>query len=101
MADFLVLRKEQISSMKRKLTPKTMTRWYRAPEVCFAEKVYHKAIDIWSLGVVLTELIYCSTPYVNQDGFDSSNRYMFNGDSSYPLSPSDKNTQKIVVSSYD
>lgn len=86
MAEFLQMNKDDRANKKRDLTPKTMTRWYRAPEVCFTQQ-YNKAIDIWSLGVILSELIYCSTPYLSPN-FDSSNRYLFNGKSSYPLSPS-------------
>ena len=92
MADFLSIKKEERAAMKRQLTPKTMTRWYRAPEVCFTEVDYNKAVDIWSLGIILSELVYCSTPYVTED-FDNSNRYIFNGSSSYPLSPTCKKSE--------
>lgn len=87
IAQFLNDKRKERKARKRELTPEIMTRWYRAPEVCFTEKNYGKAVDIWSLGTILVELIYCSTPYVTKDSFDGSNRYIFNGDSSYPLSP--------------
>ena len=51
------------------------------------EKHYQKSVDVWSLGVILSELIYCSAPYVSQKGFKSSERYLFKGTSSYPISP--------------
>lgn len=82
---------------KRELTPEIMTRWYRAPEVCMYQKNYNKAVDIWSLGVILSELIYCSDSYVKDKNFDSYNRYIFNGSSCYPLSP----TSKLTISSND
>ena len=98
MAEFLEMKKGELHMCKRNLTPKTMTRWYRAPEVCFTEK-YNKAIDIWSLGVTLSELIYCSTPYVS-DNFDSGNRHLFKGSSSFPLSPN-VNYKSAPISSGD
>jgi len=51
------------------------------------EKHYQKSIDVWSLGVILSELIYCSAPYVSQKGFKASSRFLFKGNSSYPISP--------------
>jgi serine/threonine protein kinase len=33
------------------------TRWYRAPEVILSWKKYTKAIDMWSIGCILAELI--------------------------------------------
>jgi mitogen-activated protein kinase 1/3 len=51
------------SKVKRDRTPEVMTRWYRAPEVILLDKNYDKAADVWSLGVILSELIYCSEPY--------------------------------------
>jgi serine/threonine protein kinase len=33
------------------------TRWYRAPEVILSWKKYTGAIDVWSVGCILAELI--------------------------------------------
>jgi|SRR5882762_504879 len=33
------------------------TRWYRAPEVMLTFKEYTRAIDIWSVGCVLAEML--------------------------------------------
>jgi mitogen-activated protein kinase 1/3 len=33
------------------------TRWYRAPEIMLTFKQYTKAIDIWSVGCILAEMI--------------------------------------------
>lgn len=33
------------------------TRWYRAPEVILSWKRYTAAIDVWSVGCILAELI--------------------------------------------
>ena len=39
------------------LTEYVVTRWYRAPEVILETKQYSTAIDVWSLGCILAELI--------------------------------------------
>ena len=33
------------------------TRWYRAPEVILSKSRYTKAVDLWSVGCILAELI--------------------------------------------
>lgn len=39
------------------MTDYVVTRWYRAPEVILNASEYTKAIDIWSIGCVLGELL--------------------------------------------
>jgi len=39
------------------LTDYVVTRWYRAPEVLLTECRYNMAIDIWSVGCILGEMI--------------------------------------------
>lgn len=39
------------------MTEYVATRWYRAPEVILSWKLYTKAIDMWSLGCILAELL--------------------------------------------
>ncbi|XP_063724679.1 mitogen-activated protein kinase 1-like [Symsagittifera roscoffensis] len=39
------------------LTEYVATRWYRAPEVMLNSKQYTKAIDVWSVGCILVEMI--------------------------------------------
>ena len=51
------------SKRKRDLSKKVSSRSYRAPEVILTDVNYDKSIDIWSLGCILAELIYCSQPY--------------------------------------
>ena len=43
--------------MKRQLTGHVVTRWYRAPELILLEKDYGPAIDMWSVGCILAELL--------------------------------------------
>lgn len=42
---------------KAQLTDYIATRWYRAPEVILSQKQYTGAIDVWSVGCILAELI--------------------------------------------
>ncbi|GAA94555.1 uncharacterized protein L969DRAFT_103018 [Mixia osmundae IAM 14324] len=39
------------------LTEYVATRWYRAPEIMLTFKEYTKAIDVWSVGTVLAEML--------------------------------------------
>jgi mitogen-activated protein kinase 1/3/mitogen-activated protein kinase 6 len=39
------------------MTDYVATRWYRAPEVLLTYKIYTKALDIWSVGCILGELL--------------------------------------------
>ena len=39
------------------LTPTVVTLWYRAPELLFGQSQYGPAVDIWSCGCVLAELL--------------------------------------------
>lgn len=39
------------------MTEYVATRWYRAPEIMLSFKEYTKAIDIWSVGCILAEML--------------------------------------------
>lgn len=39
------------------MTEYVATRWYRAPEILLGSQKYTKAVDIWSVGCILGELI--------------------------------------------
>ena len=39
------------------MTEYVATRWYRAPEIMLTFKQYTKAIDIWSVGCILAEML--------------------------------------------
>lgn len=39
------------------LTEYVATRWYRAPEILLGSQKYSKAVDMWSIGCILGELI--------------------------------------------
>ncbi|KAI4086559.1 MAG: hypothetical protein LQ344_007462 [Seirophora lacunosa] len=53
LADFGMARAYSV----RPLTPGVVTIWYRAPELLLGTKYYTPAVDIWSAGLVLAELI--------------------------------------------
>jgi mitogen-activated protein kinase 15 len=39
------------------LTEYVATRWYRAPEILLGSKTYTKAVDMWSVGCILGEML--------------------------------------------
>ena len=39
------------------MTEYVVTRWYRAPELLVDNQGYSTAIDVWSVGCILAELI--------------------------------------------
>ena len=39
------------------MTEYVATRWYRAPEIVLGSNKYSKAVDIWSVGCILGEMI--------------------------------------------
>lgn len=53
LADFGMARAYSV----RPLTPGVVTIWYRAPELLLGTKYYTPAVDMWSAGLVLAELI--------------------------------------------
>lgn len=76
--------------MKRELTGHVVTRWYRAPELILLEKDYGPAIDVWSVGCVVAELLGMmkenAATYLDR-------KPLFPGKSCFPLSP-DKHPQE-------
>jgi len=45
------------AEIEEELTEYVMTRWYRAPEVMVSSRHYEYAVDIWSVGCILAELL--------------------------------------------
>ena len=74
-------------NMKRDLSQRVISRWYRSPEISLIYPDYDKSCDIWSLGCVLAELMACSKPYSSKKMYQLNRRILFSGHSSYPLSP--------------
>lgn len=79
--------KTQRLELKRELSEYVVTRWYRAPELILAMRDYGPAIDMWSVGCILGELLNmlrtsCKSPTQRQA--------LFPGKSCYPFSPDKK-----------
>jgi len=49
----------EYSSPVEEYTHHVMTAWYRAPEILLGEKIYTKAVDMWSVGCIFGELFTC------------------------------------------
>lgn len=45
------------ASNNSEMTDYIATRWYRAPELLFLDRQYTAAIDMWSVGVIMAELM--------------------------------------------
>jgi len=43
-----------------------MNRWYRPPELLFGSRFYSSAVDIWSMGTILVELVL-RVPFLSGD----------------------------------
>lgn len=54
LADFGLCRVHQTD---RPLSHQAATRWYRAPELLYAARQYSGAVDVWSAGCVMAELL--------------------------------------------
>ena len=75
------------ASQKRSITPAVATRWYRSPEVILVDHNYNQSMDIWSLGCILAEMLYCCQTFPDESSYESSKRVMFNGSSCHPFTP--------------
>ncbi|CAB9517063.1 Mitogen-activated protein kinase HOG1 (Fragment) [Seminavis robusta] len=68
--------------LTRQLTKHVVTRWYRAPELILIQP-YTSAVDIWSLGCILAELLSMQEGSVA--GYQDR-KPLFPGGTCYPLS---------------
>jgi serine/threonine protein kinase len=60
-----------------KMTSYVTTRWYRAPELLFNENRYAKAVDMWSIGCIVAELL-SKSPFLPGDSTFSQIDITFN-----------------------
>jgi serine/threonine protein kinase len=74
MTNFLTSERLSLNAFGRDMTCQVMSRWYRAPEIILTSPLYDKGVDIWSLGLVLVELLFCQTSNRGTD-FRVNSRY--------------------------
>lgn len=72
----------QPRGLTRQLTKHVVTRWYRAPELILIQP-YTAAVDIWSMGCILGELLSMQEESVPSY---QDRQPLFPGGSCYPLS---------------
>jgi serine/threonine protein kinase len=80
--------------MQRNMSLHVGSRWYRAPEISLVEKQYDFSSDLWSLGCIIHELIQYLQYNRGEQNFRKEFqriRYLYQGNSCFPLSPCDKN----------
>jgi serine/threonine protein kinase len=73
LADFGLARK--LGGWSRFMSPHIVTLWYRAPELFSPVQenaVYTAAIDIWSAGCILAQLLIGRPLFVSRDGSDTA-----------------------------
>jgi mitogen-activated protein kinase 7 len=58
------------------MTEYVATRWYRAPEIMLSFQSYTKAIDIWSIGCILAELLGGRPFFKGRDYVDQLNQIL-------------------------
>ncbi len=56
------------------LTEYVVTRWYRAPEIMLSCKEYTKAVDMWSVGCIMAELMLRKPIFPGSDYMDMLKR---------------------------
>ncbi|WWC91694.1 uncharacterized protein L201_006640 [Kwoniella dendrophila CBS 6074] len=67
---------EEDQNAESKLTEYVATRWYRAPEIMLSNKRYTTAIDVWSIGCILAELLGGKPLFKGKDYVDQLNLIM-------------------------
>eukprot|EP00397_Hematodinium_sp_SG-2012_P009233 GEMP01009310.1.p1 GENE.GEMP01009310.1~~GEMP01009310.1.p1 ORF type:complete len:421 (+),score=83.14 GEMP01009310.1:23-1264(+) len=81
--------------LKRVLTRHVVTRWYRAPELILLMEDYSEAVDVWSLGCILAELLGMLESVKPKW---SDRGAIFPGTSCFPLSPRQSKGKGVIKS---
>ncbi|CAD8062416.1 unnamed protein product [Paramecium sonneborni] len=66
LADFGLARLANEVDGSSVMTEYVATRWYRAPEILLGSPIYSKAVDMWSVGCILGEMILCKSLFAGQ-----------------------------------
>ncbi|CAI6342394.1 unnamed protein product [Periconia digitata] len=72
------------------MTEYVATRWYRAPEIMLSFQSYTKAIDVWSVGCILAELLGGKPFFKGRDYVDQLNQILH-----YLGTPSEETLSRI------
>lgn len=67
ICDFGLARMSEIPEKAMLMTCYVVTRWYRPPELLLGSKKYTEAIDMWSVGCILAELIGRKALFAGKD----------------------------------
>ncbi|KZV71521.1 Pkinase-domain-containing protein [Peniophora sp. CONT] len=73
------------------MTEYVATRWYRAPEIMLAFRRYDTAIDVWSIGCILAELLLGKPMFKGKDYVDQLNKIL-----DFVGTPSDEVLKRIA-----
>lgn len=101
---------ERLKSSEMPRTPRIGTRFYRAPEIMLCDPNYDFAVDIWAIGCVIGELLLKFVECESKDQgsiIDGSTSpqpervTLFKGDSCYPISKMETQTDTDVISKND
>lgn len=78
VADFGLARSVKSAAMEGNsiLTDYVATRWYRAPEILLGSKKYTKAIDMWSVGCILGEMLIGKPIFPGKTTLDQLDRIL-------------------------
>ena len=72
--DFVAVLKLKTNLKQSLIKRYVVTRWYRAPEVILNASEYTKAIDVWSIGCILAELLGRTALFPGENYLDQIQR---------------------------
>ena len=90
MTESLANTRKTRQKRQRNMSSNVVSRWYRAPELIVCEKNYDYAVDVWSMGCILAEMLSCDTQYAKAEKYRPKHRIIFNGKYCHPIEPCEK-----------
>ena len=74
------------------MTIHVVSRWYRAPQLILMQTKYDSAIEMWSVGCILGQLIFQHEKNKKLGKSAQRRKPLFEGKACFPLSPPKDNT---------
>ncbi|XP_049376658.1 LOW QUALITY PROTEIN: cyclin-dependent kinase G-2-like [Solanum stenotomum] len=74
IADFGLARRTQSGPPLKPYTQEVVTLWYRSPELLMGMKKYSNAIDMWSIGCIMAELLTNKPIFDGKSKIDQINK---------------------------